>query len=75
VLLVAARERAERRAAQRKSALMAAAEAEARAVTDEAEAATAHLRAKADAVEAAFVDAVLAHLLPAEAREATCSSE
>jgi hypothetical protein len=73
-LLVAARERAGRRSAERKSSVIAAAEAEARAARGEADAAAARLRAKADAVEAAFVDAALALLLPAAKQEATCSS-
>ena len=73
-LLVAARERAGRRSAKRKSSLIAAAEAEERAAGADADAAAARLRANAEAVEAAFVEAALALLLPAASQEATCSS-
>lgn len=70
-ILAAARERAERRMAQRHASLAAAADADARTVSDGAEAAAAELRARAHAVEAAFVEAALAFVLPPAAREAT----
>jgi len=73
-ILAAARERAERRAAQRERSLIAAAEAEASAVAGDAEAAAAQLRAQAREVEGTFVDAALELVLPAVAPEATCSS-
>ena len=69
-----ARERAERRAAERKSSLIPAADAEARAVSDAAEAAAADLRARVAEVEPAFVEAALALVLPSTTRGATCSN-
>lgn len=70
-ILAAARERAERRMVERHDSLAAAADAEARAVSDGAEAEAAELHAKAREVEAAFVEAALALVLPPATREAT----
>ena len=63
-LLAAARERAERRAAERAIAVAAAADAEAKATADAAEAAAAERRGTVRDVEAAFVEAALAVVLP-----------
>lgn len=63
-ILAAARQRAERRAAQRESSLMAEADSEAHQVSAEAEAAATHLRARVREVEGEFVDAALALVLP-----------
>lgn len=69
-----ARERADRRAAQRERSLIPTADAEARALIDDAEAAAADMHAKVGEVEPAFVEAALALVLPSATRRATCSN-
>jgi len=73
-VVASARERAARRRAERQDELASEAAAETEAVTAAAEATVATMRARASEVEGAFVEAALALVLPAAAREATCSS-
>ena len=70
-VLVAARENAARRAAQRQRELATTAEAEATAAAEAADAAAAELRSRAAEVEEAFVAAALRIVLPTGTQAAT----